>query len=111
MMLMPIDSEDGWGEYSKLVLKELETLSTGIKELNDSMNEMKREITEIRAREDKVHELVKWKNRIDEVTSASQLKELTDSVEALKSFKIQAITIFSVVQFTMAVTIFIMNFM
>jgi predicted nuclease with TOPRIM domain len=108
---MPNNNEDGWGEYSRLVLKELEVLAAGIKELNDSINEMKREITEIRAREDKVHELVKWKERIDEVTSASQLKELTDSVESLKSFKIQAITIFSVVQFTMAVTVFIMNFM
>ena len=45
--------EDGWTEYSRLVLKELETLANGIKELNESMNEMKREITEIRARETK----------------------------------------------------------
>ena len=58
-------NDNGWGEYSKLVLKELETLASGIKELNDSINEMKREMTEIRAKEDKVHELVKWKERID----------------------------------------------
>ena len=108
---MPNSNEDGWGEYSRLVLKELEVLAAGIKELNDSMNEMKREITEIRAREDKVQELVKWKERVDEVASASQLKELTAAVESLKLFKIQAITIFSVVQFAMAATVFIMNFM
>ena len=58
-----MSSENGWGEYSRLVLKELETLGTSIKELNESINEMKREITEIRAREDKVHELVKWNQR------------------------------------------------
>ena len=74
---MTNSSENGWAEYSKLVLKELETLALGIKELNDSMNEMKREITEIRAREDKVQELVKWKERIDEVASPSQIKDVT----------------------------------
>ena len=73
-------SENGWAEYSKLVLKELETLASGIKELNDSMNEMKREITEIRAREDKVQELVKWKDRVDEVASPTQLEKLKEEV-------------------------------
>ena len=45
------NDSNGWGEYSRLVLKELETLAAGIKDLNDSLNDMKREITEIRARE------------------------------------------------------------
>ncbi len=104
------NGENGWGEYSKLVLKELETLAQGIKELNESMNDMKREITEIRAREDKVQELVKWKARVDEVTSATQLKEMHDNVDELKAFKTQAITIFAVVQFAMAVVVFAQRF-
>ena len=104
------DNENGWGEYSRLVLKELETLTVGIKELNESMNDMKREIAEIRAKEDKVHELVKWKARIDEVTSPTQLKELQDQVEDLKLFKTKAVTIFTVVQFAMAVMMFAEKF-
>ena len=28
-------NENGWAEYSRLVLKELETLALGIKELNE----------------------------------------------------------------------------
>lgn len=103
-------SENGWAEYSKLVLKELETLASGIKELNDSMNEMKREITEIRAREDKVQELVKWKERVDEVASPSQLKELKEEVEDLKLFKTKAVTIFAVIQFAMAAIVFAQRF-
>ena len=83
-------NDNGWGEYSRLVLKELETLASGIKELNDNINEIKREMTEIRAKEDKVQELVKWKERIDEVASPSQLKELQVQVDELKSFKTQA---------------------
>jgi uncharacterized coiled-coil DUF342 family protein len=105
------NDSNGWGEYSRLVLKELETLAAGIKDLNDSLNDMKREITEIRAREDKVHELVKWKERIDEVASPTQLKELQEQVEDLKSFKTQAWTVFAVVQFGMGVIVFAMKFM
>ena len=103
-------SENGWAEYSKLVLKELETLASGIKELNDSMNEMKREITELRAREDKVQELVKWKERVDEVASPSQIKELKEEVEDLKLFKTKAVTIFAVIQFAMVAIVFAQRF-
>jgi predicted nuclease with TOPRIM domain len=104
-------NENGWGEYSRLVLKELETLASGIKELNENINEMKREMTEIRAKEDKVQELVKWKERIDEVASPSQLKELQLQVDELKSFKTQAVTVFAVVQFGMAAVLFFAEFM
>ena len=103
-------SENGWAEYSKLVLKELETLASGIKELNDSMNEMKREITEIRAREDKVQELVKWKERVDEVASPSQIKKIKNEVEELKLFRTKAVTIFAVIQFVMAAAVFAQRF-
>tara|TARA_R110000803_G_scaffold77809_1_gene142681 strand:+ start:487 stop:810 length:324 start_codon:yes stop_codon:yes gene_type:complete len=103
--------EDGWTEYSRLVLKELETLANGIKELNESMNEMKREITEIRGREDKIQDLTKWKERIDEVASPSQLKSLQAEVEDLKLFKTKAVTIFAVVQFAMAAVVFLQRFM
>jgi len=104
-------NDNGWGEYSRLVLKELETLASGIKELNDNINEIKREMTEIRAKEDKVQELVKWKERIDEVASPSQLKELQLQVDELKSFKTQAVTVFAVVQFGMAAVLFFAEFM
>jgi len=103
---MTSGGENGWAEYSKLVLKELETLALGIKELNDSMNEMKREITELRAREDRVQELVKWKERVDEVASPSQLKDLKEEVEDLKLFKTKAVTVFAVIQFAMAAIVF-----
>lgn len=108
--IMTNGSENGWAEYSKLVLKELETLALGIKELNESMNDMKREIAEIRAREDKVQELVKWKDRIDEVASPTQLEKLKEEVEELKLFKTKAVTIFAVIQFAMAAVVFAQRF-
>ena len=36
-----MSNENGWTEYSRLVLKELETLASGIKELNDRMGNLK----------------------------------------------------------------------
>jgi hypothetical protein len=105
-----MSNENDWAQYSRLVLKELETLGMGIKDLNENFQDVKREIAEIRAREDKVQELVKWKERIDEVASPTQIKELTKQVEDLKLFKTKAITIFAVVQFAMAAIVFAMKF-
>jgi len=105
-----MSNENDWAQYSRLVLKELETLAIGIKDLNENFQDIKREIAEIRAREDKVQELVKWKERIDEVASPTQIKELTKQVEDLKLFKTKAITIFAVVQFAMAAIVFAMKF-
>ena len=104
------NDNNGWGEYSRLVLKELETLAQGIKDLNESLNDMKREITEIRAREDKVQELVKWKDRIDEVASPTQLEKLKEEVENLKLFRTKAVTVFAVIQFLMAAVVFAQRF-
>ena len=81
-------------------------MAQGIKDLNESLQDVKREITEIRAREDKVQDLVKWKDRIDEVASPTQLKTLKDEVEELKLFKTKAVTVFAVIQFIMAVAVF-----
>jgi len=106
-----MSNENDWAQYSRLVLKELETLAVGIKDLNENFQDVKREIAEIRAREDKVQELVKWKERIDEVASPTQIKDLTKEVEDLKLFKTKAITIFAVVQFAMAAIVFAMKFM
>ena len=104
-------SDQGWGEYSRLVLKELETLAAGIKELNESLQEVKRDMVELRAKEDKVQELSKWKERIDEVASPTQLRDTLKELEELKQFKTKAVTIFAVVQFAMAAIMFAQGLM
>tara|TARA_A100001391_G_scaffold197285_1_gene177174 strand:- start:222 stop:545 length:324 start_codon:yes stop_codon:yes gene_type:complete len=91
-------SENGWNEYSRLVLEQLETLSVGIDSLRDELQEIKQEMTLMKAREDRVVELKAWKDRIDEVASPPQLKSMFDQLEDLKEFKTKAITIFLVVQ-------------
>jgi len=100
------ESGNGWGEYSRLVLKELETLSNGIDSLNDEMQSIKQDIALMRDREDRVIELRMWKEKIDEVTSPTQLQDLVKEVDHLKLFKTKAITVFAVVQFLMGIALF-----
>tara|TARA_R100000008_G_C3583385_1_gene170274 strand:- start:1240 stop:1599 length:360 start_codon:yes stop_codon:yes gene_type:complete len=102
---------DGWGQHSLMVLRELETLSKNIKELRDELQGLKLEIADMRVQKDNVAELKDWKQRIDEVCSPTQLKDLKKEVEDLRLFKTKAITIFAVVQFAMAMALFIQNFM
>ena len=59
--------ENGWSEYSRLVLKELETLATSITALNAEIQDLKQEIARMREREDRVDELRAWKEKVDEV--------------------------------------------
>lgn len=97
-----MSDENGWSEYSRLVLKELETLATAITSLNAEIQELKQEIARMREREDRVDELRAWKDKVDEVASPTQLQVKFNEVEELKQFKTKAITIFAVVQFGMA---------
>ena len=104
------DNNNGWGEYSRLVLKELETLSQGMQILQQQIQDLKSEIAEIKAREDKVKELTDWKGRIDEISSPTQLQAMQSDVHELKMFKTKAITMFVVVQFMMGSLMAILKF-
>ena len=43
-----MSEENGWSEYSRLVLKELETLATSITALNSEIQELKQEIARMK---------------------------------------------------------------
>ena len=98
-------NQNGWNEYSKLVLKELETLAEGIKGLSNEIQELKGEITELKAKEDRVKDIKEWKEKIDEVASPSQLSSALKEIDDLKHFKTKAVTVFAVVQFLMAMAV------
>jgi predicted negative regulator of RcsB-dependent stress response len=126
---------NGWTEWSKHVLKELERLNANYENLNNKIDSIKKdiheeiatiknEITKIKAMqysldelkawkktyEDEavlktLKELKAWKGDIDEVTSATQLDNYIEVIKELQTFKTQAITIFLVVQAIMGITI------
>jgi hypothetical protein len=102
-------SDNSWNEYSKLVLKELETLAIGIANLNSEIQDLKKEIALIKDREDKVEKLTDWKEKVSEVVSPTQLSEIVKDVKELKDFKTRAITIFLVAQAIMAMAMAVIN--
>ena len=79
------ENKNGWNEYS--------------------IQYLKKEIAEMRVREDRVNDLKDWKNAIDEIASPTQLKQILDDFEDIKQFKTKAVTIFMVVQFAMGVAL------
>lgn len=99
------ENQNGWNEYSKLVLKELETLAEGIKALSGEIQELKKEVVDLKAKEDRVDELRAWKEKIDDIASPPQLKEALAQIDELKTYKTKAITVFAVVQFLMALAV------
>lgn len=98
-------SENGWNEYSRLVLEQLEVLSVGIDALREEMQTIRQELAIMKSKEDKVTELKAWKEKIDEVASPSQFKVLVDEVQILKDFKTKSVTIFMVVQTMMGIAL------
>ena len=78
--------QNGWNEYSKLVISELERLNDGIGRLNVEIQDLKGEIKELKVKEDFAKEIWKWKQAVDEVASPTQLKyTIKDVVEATKN--------------------------
>ena len=94
-----MSEESSWDQYSRLVLQQLETLSNGIEALRGELQDVKNQLTELKAKEDKVQDLKDWKEKIDEIASPSQLQSALKEIEDLKVFKTKAVTIFTGVQF------------
>ena len=101
---------NGWNEYSKLVINELERLSDGIDRLTGEIQGLKKDMTVLKGKEEAVKELKNWKNSIDEVASPTQLKETIKEVGNLKKFKTQAVTIFLIVKALVGVGFAIIKF-
>ena len=93
---------NGWDTYSKLVLQQLESLSGGIDGLRSELQDVKEQLTELKAKEDRVQDLKSWKEKFDEVASPTQLQIRFEEIEELKEFKKKAVTMFMVVQAAMA---------
>ena len=96
------ESRNGWDQYSKLVLKELEVLGDSVTALREEINGLRDIISEMKGNTtytvNTIAEIKLWKEKLDEVTSPTQLSELITDVEVLKDFKTKAVTVFVVVQ-------------
>jgi predicted nucleic acid-binding Zn-ribbon protein len=104
------NDQNTWSEYSRLVIAELERLNDGISKLNNEIQDLKRQIVELKVKEDNVKELKKWKDLMDDVTSPTQLKDVIKDVTELKTFKTQAVTVWVVVQILFGIVMALLNY-
>ena len=82
-----MSGNNGWDTYSKLVLQQLETLATGIEALRGELQDVKGQLTELKAKEDRVQELRAWKDKMDDIASPPQIKSALEDIENLKVYK------------------------
>tara|TARA_R100000008_G_scaffold12757_1_gene6364 strand:- start:10797 stop:11117 length:321 start_codon:yes stop_codon:yes gene_type:complete len=98
-----MSDSNGWETYSKLVLQQLETMANGIEALRAELQDVKSQLTELKAKEDRVQDLKTWKEKMDDVASPPQLKNALQEIEVLKTFKTKSIAIFMAVQTMMGI--------
>jgi len=98
-------TQNGWNEYSKLVLAELERLNENDEKIQETLNEINIKLSKIDALEKEVEAIGKWKRYMDDVASPNTLKEMKKDVAALNTFKTVATTVWAVVQIAFGVFI------
>jgi peptidoglycan hydrolase CwlO-like protein len=96
------EQTDTWGDYSKLVLKELERLNENYDKMRVDMesrfNELNRKLSEVKNLESKVDSNAKWIERVNDVWSPTQMKEAKDELYKQKNKMTAAFAIITFIQ-------------
>jgi hypothetical protein len=89
-----LESNNGWNEWSKYVLKELEKLGEICDSLADEINGLNLELTKISGIKHAINELKEWKTGVEETTNLNDLqslknfyinnKDIKDSIDSIK---------------------------
>lgn len=89
------ETKETWGEYSKLVLAELERLNENSEKMRSEMNEVLSTFknTERLATENKI-----WVDKVNEVWSPLQMKEAKDEIYSQKNKWVATIAIVAFLQ-------------
>jgi|TARA_R110001592_G_scaffold12220_4_gene58765 hypothetical protein len=91
-------NQNGWNEYSKLVLAELERLNENDEKIQHTLNEINLKLGKIDSIEKDVQDIEKWKKYMDDVASPNTLKDIKKDVKSFTTFKTVATTVWAVVQ-------------
>lgn len=98
-----------WGDYSKLVLKELERLNENYDRMRTDMDsrfsELNQKLTEVKNVEGKVESHTKWIEKVNDVWSPSQMKEAKDEIYKQKTRWAATIAIITFVQILIGISI------
>lgn len=82
-------SKNGWSEYGRLVLKELERLNAGQEEIKRDLDrkflELNQKMSDFKNTEKDVDDLKKWKESVVEVWSVTQMQQGKDEIYRQKN--------------------------
>jgi polyhydroxyalkanoate synthesis regulator protein len=103
------ESKDTWGDYSKLVLKELERLAETQEkmrtDIDRKLSEMNLKLNDVKNIERNVEANTAWIAKVNDVWSPSQMKEAKDELYRQKNRWVAAIAIMSFVQIVVGIII------
>lgn len=74
--MQELENNNGWNEWSKYVLKELEKLGEICDSLADEINGLNVELTKISGIKHAINELKEWKTNVEETTNLNDLQSL-----------------------------------
>jgi len=72
--------QNGWGEYSHLVLTKLDDLQKEQREIRKSLDTVHSRLTKLESNQEKIKDLSSWKNMVNDVWSPAQMKEGKDEI-------------------------------
>lgn len=82
-------AKNGWSEYGRLVLNELQRLNQGQDELKKDLDakflELNAQISEVKTIEKELEEIKEWRERVVEVWSVPQMKQSKDEIYTQKN--------------------------
>jgi hypothetical protein len=100
-------AQNGWSEYGRLVLAELQRLNQGQddmkKDLDAKFLELNNKISEFTTVEKDVADLQEWKEKVVEVWSSTQMKQSKDEIYKQKGYYQRVIGIIIAVQVIFAI--------
>ena len=100
---------ENWGDYSKLVLKELERLNDNYEKMRTDLDtrfgEINFKFSDLKAIERSVIEHKEWKEKVNDVWSPLQMKEAKDEIYKQKSRWVAAIAIITFTQILVGIAV------
>lgn len=103
------EQKDTWGDYSKLVLKELERLNDNHEKMRSDfdarLNEMNLKLNEVKGIEKNLGNNSAWIEKVNDVWSPTHMKEAKDEIYRQKGLVTAAIAIISFVQVAIGIAI------
>jgi uncharacterized protein YlxW (UPF0749 family) len=102
--MQEIKNNETWESYSKLILNELQSLKAGQERLSDEVILLTNKIT-------KIEQAEKFVQKMQEVATIEQYKQLYKDVGVLNRVKNNALVVFGLIQATVGLGLWLLTYL